>query len=193
MIYSNLAVLLAERDLSITKVSKDTGISRTTLTALCTNHGQGIQFDTLNTLCIYLGITPDKLIAFVPVNIEVSHIEIHDNDKSCIISLNIIEKGRHRVYSLIGFLFLDYEEDKLREIGIVLNFKKDTENPDNASQNVALLQVLKKLPVVMLYELQKTITNDILVECESNLGIRMDGFEEGYRINFYWPDELTEN
>ena len=191
MIYSNLAVLLAERDLSITKVSKDTGISRTTLTSLCSNHGQGIQFDTLNTLCIYLGVTPDKLIAFAPVNIEISHIEISDDGKSCVISLDIIEKGRHHVYSLIGSLALDCEEDKLRKIGIVLNFKKDMENPDGDSQNTALLQIIKKLPVVMLYELQKDITNDILVECESHLGIRMDGFEEGYRINFYWPDELN--
>lgn len=52
MIKCNLAVLLAERGLKLTTVSNDTGISRTTLTALANNKNSGIQFDTLNTLCI---------------------------------------------------------------------------------------------------------------------------------------------
>ena len=61
MIVCNLAVLLAERGLKITKVSKDTGLSRTTLTALYYNRGQGIQLDTMDTLCNYLKITPNEL------------------------------------------------------------------------------------------------------------------------------------
>ena len=53
MIHCNLATLLAQRNLKISKVYQDTGISRTTLTALAYNHAQGIQFETLNTLCTY--------------------------------------------------------------------------------------------------------------------------------------------
>ena len=60
MVDSNLAVLLAERNLKITKVSRDTGISRTTLTALCYDQTAGIKYDTLNTLCKYLQITPTE-------------------------------------------------------------------------------------------------------------------------------------
>lgn len=41
MILTNLKVLLAERNLSISKVSNDTGISRTTLTALSSNNCKG--------------------------------------------------------------------------------------------------------------------------------------------------------
>ena len=49
MIVSNLPVLLAERGLKIAEVSRDTKLSRTTLTALSSrNHmAKGIQFDTL--------------------------------------------------------------------------------------------------------------------------------------------------
>ena len=61
MIVCKLNTILAEKGLRITKVSKDTGISRTTLTALTQNHSQGIQFDTLDTLCTYLNITPSDL------------------------------------------------------------------------------------------------------------------------------------
>ena len=39
----NLKKLIIERRLSITKVSKDTGISRTTLTGLYYHPGRGIQ------------------------------------------------------------------------------------------------------------------------------------------------------
>lgn len=73
MIKCNLPVLLAERGLKITKVSKDTGISRTTLTSLNTDSSQGIQFDTLNKLCNYLKITPGKLFIYIPFDIELSN------------------------------------------------------------------------------------------------------------------------
>ena len=72
MIHCNLATLLAQRNLKISKVYQDTGISRTTLTALAYNHAQGIQFETLNTLCTYLKVSPTDLILHVPVGLVVS-------------------------------------------------------------------------------------------------------------------------
>ena len=61
----NFKKLIIERRLSITKVSKDTGISRTTLTGLYYRPGRGIQIKTLNTLCNYLNITPGELFTEV--------------------------------------------------------------------------------------------------------------------------------
>ena len=75
MLKSNLNVLLAERNLKITQVSNETGISRTTLTSLINGNSKGIQFDTLNTLCIYLGITPQDF--FISTNFDIK-IEILD-------------------------------------------------------------------------------------------------------------------
>lgn len=74
MIDSNLAVLLAERNLKITKVSRDTGISRTTLTALCYDHSGGIKFETLNTLCKYLGITPAEFFSYSQYDYEIQFL-----------------------------------------------------------------------------------------------------------------------
>lgn len=74
MIDSNLAVLLAERNLKITKVSRDTGISRTTLTALCYDHSGGIKFDTLNTLCKYLSITPAEFFSYSQYDYEIQFL-----------------------------------------------------------------------------------------------------------------------
>lgn len=79
MIDSNLAVLLAERNLKITKVSKDTGISRTTLTSLCYDYTAGIKYSTLNILCQYLNITPTEFFSFIPYDYVVMPAEEQKN------------------------------------------------------------------------------------------------------------------
>ncbi len=71
MIICNLEALLKERKLKISKVSADTKISRTTLTALCNNTTKGIQFDTANTLCIYLNVDMSQLFTSLPFDITV--------------------------------------------------------------------------------------------------------------------------
>lgn len=61
MIKCNLAVLLAERNIKISDLARKTGISRTTITALFYNQSKGIQFDTFDTLCTFLKVTPNDL------------------------------------------------------------------------------------------------------------------------------------
>ncbi|MDT2760490.1 helix-turn-helix domain-containing protein [Enterococcus xiangfangensis] len=70
MIRNNLALLLTERNLKITKVANDTKISRTTLTALNQNDNKMIQMDTINTLCRYLKITPCDFFDYVPFDVD---------------------------------------------------------------------------------------------------------------------------
>ena len=72
MLIPNLSVLLAERRLTLSKVSEDTRLSRTTLTALAGGGAKGIQFDTLNTLCQYLKITPGELFVYRPFDLELA-------------------------------------------------------------------------------------------------------------------------
>ncbi len=64
MIKSNLAVLMAERGLKIVDVYKVTGISKTTLMSLADNKSQGVQFDTIDKLCNFFGVTPDSFFVF---------------------------------------------------------------------------------------------------------------------------------
>ena len=60
-----LRELLAERNVSITQVHKDTGISRTTLHGLTKEASKSVQVSTLTTLCNYFDITPGELFAEV--------------------------------------------------------------------------------------------------------------------------------
>lgn len=74
MIKCNLAVLMAERNLNISDLSKETGISRNTLSALYKNTGKGVQFDTLETLCHYFDISPGELLTRINFEIKVNSI-----------------------------------------------------------------------------------------------------------------------
>jgi len=79
MIISNLKTLLAQQNLTISKTSIDTGISRPTLTALANNNFKGIQLDTLDTLCKYLNVTPNDILSFFPYEINFDFSTIDTN------------------------------------------------------------------------------------------------------------------
>ena len=53
--------LIEERGLTITQVSRDTGLSRVTLTGLFYPRKKGVQIKTMNVLCNYFRITPGEL------------------------------------------------------------------------------------------------------------------------------------
>lgn len=72
MIINRLAVLMAERGLKITRVAKDTGISRNTITSTSQNDGEMIRLETINTLCKYLSITPCEFFEYEPVDFKFS-------------------------------------------------------------------------------------------------------------------------
>ena len=79
MIYSKLSNLMRKKGLTITKLANDTGISRTTLTSLFHNSGNGIQFDTLNVLCNYFHISISELLVFVPYTVEIKLEDIEES------------------------------------------------------------------------------------------------------------------
>ncbi|OYS85904.1 hypothetical protein CBG04_01045 [Limosilactobacillus reuteri] len=66
MIKTNLAVLMAERGLKIADVYEATGISKTTLMAISENNGKGIQYETMDKLCNYFGVTPSEFFSYSP-------------------------------------------------------------------------------------------------------------------------------
>lgn len=70
MIKNNLAVLMAERELKIADVYKETGISKTTLMALSENKGKGIQLETIDKLCNFLNVSPKEFFVYSPFLVE---------------------------------------------------------------------------------------------------------------------------
>lgn len=95
MIITNLAMLLAQRQMKITRVASDTGISRTTLTALSKNNSKGVQLETMDTLCQYLSVSPADFFEYLPFDVS-ADVVITKNEtfaSDATISHIPIEKG----------------------------------------------------------------------------------------------------
>lgn len=104
MIKTNFSVLMAERGLKIADVYEDTGISKTTLMALSENTGKGVQFDTVDKLCIYLGIDISEFFLFVPYSWELEILDnfsYDDNEKYYAIAVNLKSDSTEKTYILI--------------------------------------------------------------------------------------------
>lgn len=88
MIVSKLDKILEERNLKIADVVRDTGVTRPTLTSLHNNRAKGINFDTLDTLCKFLSVTPNELLGFYDFEFGDVNINTVDSDtfKQAIIS-----------------------------------------------------------------------------------------------------------
>ena len=65
-IKNNLSKIFGERLITITEVSKGTGLSRMTLTNLYYRKTKGIQFDTVEKLCDYLKVPMRELFNYIP-------------------------------------------------------------------------------------------------------------------------------
>ena len=66
VIRNKFSAILGERLLKISKVAKDTGISRTTLTQLYYRRNLHITLDVLNKLCAYLNCNVSDLFEYKP-------------------------------------------------------------------------------------------------------------------------------
>ena len=189
MIKCSLSILLAERNLKITKVSKETGISRTTLTALYYNTNQGIQFDTLNTLCKYLRITPSELILYNEYDVSLQNMNFYDGDERIIsLEIKITDKNKNNIYHLAGTCdidFLNEDDDVTTGVNVSLYvpiFEDDQLN----TKNLKIKNYLQNLPRIFLTELEDDLHVYLLSELKK-CGYK---FLTDDSISFYWDEVL---
>ena len=183
MIRCNLAVLLAQRNLKITKVSTDTGISRTTLTALANNRGVGVQFDTLDTLCRYLNVTVDQLLIFTPLNISFeikSSSSVFTLDGECFdLTLTVERSGRSEKYSFLITTLFGYGEmcdssgdttDRwINAVNVFIEFSDEEQRRDQC------LSVLRSVPREFIFDLESNISDSVIDNLdEESLGEHLD-------------------
>ena len=184
MLKCNLAVLLAERNLKITKVSNDTGISRTTLTSLANNYSQGIQFDTLDTLCSYLRVKPFQFFSFLPYNINVKAELSSDKANTFDIEF-VVSSIRSNSYD-IAYLVADVRLHKPELMSIGTKIKMIdifVGLPDDERQSAMLIEYLKDLEPLFKQDIEEKICEDIYNHYFN------EGYEEGF-CNFSWSKEL---
>lgn len=109
MLKNNFLEIITDKGLKITKVANDTGISRTTLTALAYNSGKGVQFDTLNKLCGYFNIHPATFFSYIPIDFEFNIMDFLIDDfldgingfpLSALMYMNIHDNKGNRIDSI---------------------------------------------------------------------------------------------
>lgn len=163
MIRSNLAVLLAENNLKITKVAHDTGISRTTLTALAQNSCKGIQLDTINTLCRYLNIDVDDLLEFIPIDVDNILFDCETDDFDTVEGLLYIDVYTRNIkYTTVLNVWATIISTLVGELGelehheLIINLNRCEKNEDYKA-----IDILKTIPRAFLRDIEKAIANEI--------------------------------
>ena len=176
MIKSNLAVLLAERGMKISKVAEQTGVSRTTLTALSYNHCMGVQFDTINALCHCLGVSPGDLISFFPADYTLSECHVWRDE-------NVADQGT-------GELALDFKgEQGNLHTALYFEFEYTAESGtlQSAEVNVELADDINNEPAAAFIRtipalFVRSIKNDISTAIEKEINNLFQPFQEGDEI-----------
>lgn len=200
MVRCNLAVLLAERNLRITKVSSDTGISRTTLTNLANNYGTGIQLDTLNTLCMYLKVTPSQIFHFVPVDIKVKAAS-WDDDSSIEILLDIKDHSGTHSCSLGGTAQICTEGYDIVGVNVSVSLYDEEVNGEVVRlENQIIRQSFARLTIPFYKDVENQITHEVIDAIDQYYLSRITGEEnnEGYgsrivdgiAVSFQWDADL---
>ncbi|WP_179871729.1 helix-turn-helix domain-containing protein [Bacillus cereus] len=165
-----MAILLTERNLKITKVANDTGISRTTLTSLSKNDSQGIQFETINKLCTYLKISPTDFFTYIPMNFDISiYIDTNSGEfvfnKTFELFLNLYEPMKEKKsYSFIAKLVGIHNNVACEDVEIIEHvtggkvdfiFHDIYIYPDNVSEQKSIKEAFNKIPTPFLADIEK--------------------------------------
>ncbi len=206
MIKNNFNTLMAERQLKITRVSNDTGISRTTLTALSQEMSKGVQLDTLNTLCNYFSITPCEFFSYIPYDIQYNFDIIDEQgevidqrdeleytmQKKALLFINVFDnKGlKKHTFEILYFVLTTYNttvDVDVNNFGEILGEikgnsskvildQKQFENGDNE-----FIIFLKQLEV----QWQTKIIDDIMQYMTKDIDKKVDGdFVSYLEVNF---------
>lgn len=182
MIRTRLAELLAERSLKISRISKDTGVARSTLTSLAQNETKMIQLETVNTLCNYLGTTPGDLFEYIPIDFKITvemtlaeiiteyaskDIEEINLNFDCYIDYLPKETSQKLTFSLTGKGQMRDGQELLVEV----NFDKEEEEK-------TFLKLKNELPPGLKGKFVQSLIDEILLSANIELHQKYVFFEE---------------
>ncbi|WP_249645833.1 MULTISPECIES: helix-turn-helix transcriptional regulator [unclassified Lysinibacillus] len=161
MIKCNLAVLLAERNIKISELSKRTGISRTTLTALNQNQSKGIQFDTFDTLCTYLKISPNDLFIQETLEYDFTVMDITEQQTSPQIVADI------NIQAEIKYKNANFDDLIVCRVQLYDNGSSNFEIVSmtvNIIYSENIIEILKSIPVTFKTSLEEELVESIKAE-----------------------------
>lgn len=190
MILCNLKNLLTEKGTNISRVARDTGISRTTLTSLYNNACQGVQLDTVNTLCKYLNIGIENLFLFSKYDFKIRTFNMPFYDVELLPQSNagcydiIIEYSGREIVCLIDcVLYFHYEKNKIIWIEADFSFMDEENNANTPDED----RILRK----MLEELQAPFKARLRSDIEDSISYNYNDYLiDGYELTVNFPQEF---
>ncbi|WP_127135612.1 helix-turn-helix transcriptional regulator [Veillonella sp. 3913] len=172
MILNNFKTILGAKRLTISKVSKDTKISRPTLTSIYYNDNQSISMNILNTLCMYLNCSTSEFFSYIPFDITFtinpnesittdSDFFYNEGDKEFISHLSVIgqidiEKGTKTTIPFKG----DFYNRGGYDINLMITLSTNKESYDSIAPYIFLEHIENEI-INELDNLYNEISNDI--------------------------------
>ena len=194
MVICGLAVLLAERGVSISKLSSITGISRTTLTALANHSNQGLQFETLNKICLALNVFPSDVLVFCDVDISLEDFSVtkpafvrddvdedgtfsEHEEAEITLSLGVRERSDVYTVSFWGTILISHSDKDVLALCTM-------EYADTADQSTSRFdKMMKNLPALVRYAWQDGLERNLSQQ------LNYDVFELSFDIIWGNPRE----
>lgn len=181
MIRNRLKELMDVRGLKATRIANDiSNLSRNTINSTVNNNGKMIQFETVNLLCQYLGVTPSEFFEYLPFDVFSSI----DADSDPIISLD----ENYNIPAELCFIKPFY-----------LNlYLTQTFNNYSAGENKRTfeLSVVSEKPIT--FHSSEDFANDFVMDNPSfkvvlgNPPIETNMHSQKANFFHFWNDELTE-
>lgn len=194
MIKCNLAVLMAERKLSIQDVADRTGLSRTTISSLVNENGKGIQFDTMDVLCELLKVNPGELFSynFVRYSFEfdvlsesAEVVELSDEEGN---ALQVTKFYDVEIQTYIRSENTVFEDDLQAEITVEADHYSNSANFRFEFINNELINFLNELP----YSVSEYLVDQFFDEAHEFI-LYLDEAQEAKNINakIYLDDQKS--
>ncbi len=165
MIKCNLAVLMAERKMSIQDVADKTGLSRTTISALVNENGKGIQFDTLDALCELLGVSPGAIFSFAHIKtdysftIEETDEKVHGDDEGN--AVEIIREYNLTIQAKVQAEYAIFEKSLEGELTLTFNEKSEVGHIYFLLHSSEFKSYLDSLPFAQAEHIKEALDDDV--------------------------------
>lgn len=179
LIRNRLADFIHERDIKIVRLSKETGISRNTITNTASNSSDMLHMNTIDKLCSYLDITPCEFFDYIPFEFEYELTTDNEIDMEWNSNLAVNEK----MFRLDHDILIDITNDKIKskydgyvrlESSNIVDMSVFEENTLifkielNQKDEQELNNIFQNIPKAFIKLINKKLTNDIRTFLLSN-------------------------
>lgn len=124
-LYNEINRLCKERNMTVTKLCQDTGITRSSLSELKMGRTKSLSSATINTIADYFQIPPDNLLRFVPRKISAVDLFSMPSTQKLAAALDEVAAAEEKkptaetvdeLTKIFAGLMSDFTDEEVREI-----------------------------------------------------------------------------